>query len=190
VVIAPSFTAEALAILTTKPKWKANVRLLAVGAPGPIPAGARYVKNVLGGLLVQDYDTLGWDPAKLTVVTRRAPTAAELADLAFAWPVVKHLSSNAICIVKDRELVGAGAGQMSRVNSTDIAVRLAGVRAKGAVAGSDAFFPFADGPQKLIEAGVTAIVQPGGSKGDQAVITACDQAGIAMVFTGARHFRH
>jgi phosphoribosylaminoimidazolecarboxamide formyltransferase/IMP cyclohydrolase len=190
VVIAPDFTAEALAILTTKPKWKANVRLLAVGQPGPVPAGARYLKNVLGGVLVQDYDTTGWDPAKLTVVTKRAPTAAELADLAFAWPVVKHLSSNAICLVKDRELVGAGAGQMSRVNSTDIAVRLAGERARGAVAASDAFFPFPDGPQKLIAAGITAIVQPGGSKGDAAVIAAADAAGIAMVFTGERHFRH
>ncbi|MEK7413643.1 MAG: bifunctional phosphoribosylaminoimidazolecarboxamide formyltransferase/IMP cyclohydrolase, partial [Planctomycetota bacterium] len=190
VVIAPSYTAEALTILTTKPKWKANVRLLAVGTPGPIPAGARYLKNVLGGVLVQDYDTLGWDPAKLQTVTKRAPTAAELADLAFAWPVVKHLSSNAICIIKDRELVGSGAGQMSRVNSTDIAVRLAGARAHGAVAASDAFFPFPDGPQKLIDAGITAIVQPGGSKGDPAVIEACDKAGIAMVFTGVRHFRH
>jgi phosphoribosylaminoimidazolecarboxamide formyltransferase/IMP cyclohydrolase len=104
--------------------------------------------------------------------------------------VVKHLSSNAICIVKDRELVGAGAGQMSRVNSTDIAVKLAAARAHGAVAASDAFFPFPDGPQKLIDAGVTAIVQPGGSKGDQGVIEACDKAGVAMVFAGVRHFRH
>jgi phosphoribosylaminoimidazolecarboxamide formyltransferase/IMP cyclohydrolase len=190
VVIAPAFSAEALAILTTKPKWKANVRLLAVGASCAIPASAKYVKNVLGGLLVQDYDVLGWDASKLQVVTRRAPTAAELADFAFAWPVVKHLSSNAICIVKDRELVGAGAGQMSRVNSTEIAVKLAGTRAKGAIAASDAFFPFADGPQKLIDAGVTAIVQPGGSKGDQSVIEACDKAGIAMAFTAIRHFRH
>ncbi len=190
VVIAPAFSAEALTILTTKPKWKANVRLLAVGAPSRIPGGAKYLKNVLGGVLVQDYDTLAWDPAKLQVVSKRAPTAAELADLAFAWPVVKHLSSNAICIVKDRELVGAGAGQMSRVNSTDIAVKLAGARAKGAVAASDAFFPFADGPQALINAGVTAIVQPGGSKGDAAVIEAADKAGIAMVFTAIRHFRH
>jgi phosphoribosylaminoimidazolecarboxamide formyltransferase / IMP cyclohydrolase len=190
VVIAPAFSGEALTILTTKPKWKANVRLLAVGAPSAIPAGAKYLKNVLGGLLVQDYDTLGWDASKLQVVTKRAPTAAELADLAFAWPVVKHLSSNAICIVKDQELVGAGAGQMSRVNSTDIAVRLAAARARGAVAASDAFFPFPDGPQKLIDAGITAIVQPGGSKGDQSVIAACDQAGVAMVFTSVRHFRH
>jgi phosphoribosylaminoimidazolecarboxamide formyltransferase/IMP cyclohydrolase len=190
VVIAPEFTTEALAILTTKPKWKANVRLLAVGQPGPVPAGARYLKNVLGGVLVQDYDTAGWDPAKLTVVTKRAPSADELADLAFAWPVVKHLSSNAICIVKDRELVGAGAGQMSRVNSTEIAARLAGDRAKGGVAASDAFFPFPDGLLNLVNAGVTAVVQPGGSKGDPAVIAAADAAGIAMVFTGVRHFRH
>jgi phosphoribosylaminoimidazolecarboxamide formyltransferase/IMP cyclohydrolase len=190
VVVAPSFSAEALAILTTKPKWKTNVRLLAVGTPGAIPGGARYLKNVLGGLLVQDYDTLGWDPAKLQVVTKRAPTAAEMSDLAFAWPVCKHLSSNAICIVKDRELVGAGAGQMSRINSVKNAVAGAGERARGGVAASDAFFPFPDGLEVLIAAGVTAVVQPGGAKGDPAVIAAADQAGIAMVFTGVRHFRH
>ncbi len=190
VVIAPEFSPEALAILTTKPKWKANVRLLAVGAWQGIPAGALYAKNVLGGLLLQDYDTVGWQPESLTVATRRAPTAAELADLAFAWLVCKHLTSNAICIVKDRELVGAGAGQMSRVNSTWIASSLAKDRARGGVAASDAFFPFPDGLQNLIAAGVTAVVQPGGSKGDAAVIAAADAAGIAMVLTGTRHFRH
>jgi phosphoribosylaminoimidazolecarboxamide formyltransferase/IMP cyclohydrolase len=190
VVIAPDFTPEALAILTTKPKWKANVRLLAVGAAAPVPAGAKYVKNVLGGLLVQDYDTLGWEPAKLQVVTRRAPTAAEMADLGFAWLVCKHLKSNAICICKQRELVGAGAGQMSRVNSTWIATTLAKERAQGAVAASDAFFPFPDGLETLAKAGITAVVQPGGSKGDAAVIAAADQAGMAMVLTGVRHFRH
>jgi len=190
VVIAPTFSVEALTILTTKPKWKANVRLLAVGAPGPIPAGAKYLKNVLGGVLVQDYDTLGWDLASLKTVSRRAPSAAELTDLAFAWPVVKHLSSNGICIVKDRELVGAGAGQMSRVNSTWIATSLAKTRAQGGVAASDAFFPFPDGVETLAAAGVTAIVQPGGSKGDDAVIATADRLGLAMVFTGVRHFRH
>lgn len=190
VVIAPDFSPEALAILTAKPRWKANVRLLAAGPYTPPPRAARAVRQVLGGLLVQDYDRLGWEPQRLTTVTRRAPDARELADLAVAWLVVKHLSSNAVCLVKERELVGAGAGQMSRVNATDIAVRTAGARARGAVAASDAFFPFPDGPQRLIEAGVTAIVQPGGSKGDQAVIEACDAAGIAMVFTGVRHFRH
>jgi phosphoribosylaminoimidazolecarboxamide formyltransferase/IMP cyclohydrolase len=179
-----------LTILTTKPKWKANVRLLAVGAWQPVPAGARYAKNVLGGMLLQDYDTLGWDPSTLTVATKRAPSAGELKNLEFAWLVCKHLKSNAICIVKDGELVGAGAGQMSRVNSTWIATTLAKERAVGGVAASDAFFPFPDGLETLAKAGITAVVQPGGSKGDPAVIAAADQAGIAMVLTGVRHFRH
>lgn len=190
VVIAPSFSAEALNILKTKPKWKTNVRLIAVGAWNGIPAGARYAKNVLGGLLLQDYDNDGWNPNAITVATKRAPTAAELADLGFAWLVCKHLKSNAICLVKDRELVGAGAGQMSRVNSTWIATSLAGERATGSVAASDAFFPFPDGPETLAKAGITAIIQPGGSKGDPGVIAACDAANIAMIFTGTRHFRH
>jgi phosphoribosylaminoimidazolecarboxamide formyltransferase/IMP cyclohydrolase len=190
VIIAPSFSPEAFEILTTKPKWKANVRLIAAGAITPIPRLANYVKNVLGGLLVQDYDTKAWDAAVIKVVTKRQPTGAELADLAFAWPVVKHLKSNAICLVKNRELVGAGAGQMSRVNSSWIAATLAGERAKGSVLASDAFFPFADGVEAAAKAGVTAIVQPGGSKGDADTIACADQYGLAMVFTGVRHFRH
>ncbi len=190
VILAPSFSPEAFTILTTKPKWKANVRLIATGAPAAIPRDGRYVKNVLGGLLVQDYDTLGWDENALKIVTQRTPTAAELADLRFAWLVVKHLKSNAICLVKNQELVGAGAGQMSRVNSSWIAAHLAGDKANGAVLGSDAFFPFPDGVEAAAKAGVTAIVQPGGSKGDPAVIAAADAHGIAMVFTGVRHFRH
>lgn len=190
VVIAPRFTPEALAILTTKPKWKINVRLLAVGDWQAVPRGARYTKNVLGGLLLQDYDTLGWEPGKLTVATTRAPSAAELRDLEFAWLVCKHLKSNAICVVNNRELVGAGAGQMSRVNSTWIATSLAKTRASGGVAASDAFFPFPDGLQMLADAGITAVVQPGGSKGDLAVIEAANKANMAMVLTGVRHFRH
>jgi phosphoribosylaminoimidazolecarboxamide formyltransferase/IMP cyclohydrolase len=190
VVIAPEFSPEALAILTTKPKWKANVRLLAVGAWRDVPTGARYAKNVLGGVLLQDYDREGWNPAGHTIASKRAPSAAELQDLAFAWLVCKHLKSNAICIVKDGELVGAGAGQMSRVNSTWIATALAKERARGGVAASDAFFPFPDGLETLAKAGITAVVQPGGSKGDGAVIEAADKAGLAMVLTGVRHFRH
>ncbi len=190
VIIAPSFSAEALAIITTKPKWKANVRLIAAGAPAAVPRLANSVRNVLGGLLLQDYDTLGWDVANVKVVTQRKPDAAELKDLAFAWLVVKHLKSNAICLVKGRELLGAGAGQMSRVNSSWIAAHLAGARAAGSALGSDAFFPFADGVEAAAKAGVTAIVQPGGSKGDPETIAAADRHGIAMVFTGVRHFRH
>ncbi|MBA3686985.1 MAG: bifunctional phosphoribosylaminoimidazolecarboxamide formyltransferase/IMP cyclohydrolase [Planctomycetes bacterium] len=190
VIIAPSFSEEAFRIITTKPKWKANVRLISAGAVAAIPSGARYAKNVLGGLLLQDYDTVGWDLAALKTVSKRAPSAAELADLAFAWLVCKHLKSNAICLVKDRELVGAGAGQMSRVNSTWIATALAKDKAKGSVLASDAFFPFPDGVAAAAAAGVTAIVQPGGSKGDDGVIAEADKHGIAMVFTGVRHFRH
>ncbi|GDY12118.1 bifunctional purine biosynthesis protein PurH [Planctomycetota bacterium] len=190
VIIAPEFTPEALAILTTKPKWKANVRLLAAGAATAIPAGARFARNVLGGLLLQDYDRPGWEPATITTVSKRSPTAAELADLAVAWPIVKHLTSNAICLVKDRELVGAGVGQMSRVNSCWIAASLAKEKATGAVLASDAYFPFPDGVETAARAGVTAIAQPGGSKGDDAVIAAADRLGLAMVFTGTRHFRH
>ncbi len=190
VIIAPSFSEEAFRIITTKPKWKANVRLISAGAVTPIPAGARYAKNVLGGLLLQEYDSVGWDPAALKTVSKRAPSAAELKDLAFAWLVCKHLKSNAICLVKDRELVGAGAGQMSRINSTWIATALAKERAKGSALSSDAFFPFPDGITTAAAAGVTAVVQPGGSKGDDAVIAEADTHGIAMVFTGVRHFRH
>ncbi|MBA2482012.1 MAG: bifunctional phosphoribosylaminoimidazolecarboxamide formyltransferase/IMP cyclohydrolase [Planctomycetes bacterium] len=190
VIVAPSFSAEALAIITTKPKWKANVRLIAAGKPGPTPRTANYLKNVLGGLLIQDYDALGWDAATVKVVSKRQPDAREMKDLAFAWLVVKHLKSNAICLVKDRELVGAGAGQMSRVNSSTIATQLAGKRAIGSVLGSDAFFPFPDGVETAAAAGVTAIVQPGGSKADPEVIAAADKHGLAMIVTGVRHFRH
>ncbi len=189
-IIAPSFNADALDILTTKPKWRKNVRLLACGDITAIPTDARYVKNVLGGLLVQGYDTCSWEADAITVQTKRAPTAAELADLQFAWPIVKHLKSNAICLVRGGQLVGAGAGQMSRVNSSWIASQLAGDRAQGSVLASDAFFPFPDGVEAAAQAGVTAIVQPGGSKGDPDVIAEADKHDIAMIFTGVRHFRH
>ena len=189
-IIAPGVSAEALEILTTKPKWKKNVRIIDGGAIVPTPADAKYMKNVLGGLLVQGVDTLAWNPDELKVVTDRAPSEQELADLAFAWPIVKHLKSNAICLVKDGALVGAGAGQMSRVNSSWIAAELAGERGKGSVLASDAFFPFPDGVEQAAKAGVTAIVQPGGSKGDEAVIAEANKHGIAMVFTGVSHFRH
>jgi len=189
-IVAPAFHSDALQLLTTKPKWRNNVRLLAAGEPTAVPPGARCVKNILGGLLIQDYDTQGWDPEGLQVVTRRAPSEEELRDLEVAWLVVKHLKSNAICLVKEGALVGPGTGQMSRVNSSQFAVQLAGERAQGSVLGSDAFFPFPDGVEAAAAAGVTAIVQPGGSKGDPGVIEAADAHGLAMVFTGVRHFRH
>ncbi|MHC5067828.1 MAG: bifunctional phosphoribosylaminoimidazolecarboxamide formyltransferase/IMP cyclohydrolase [Planctomycetota bacterium] len=189
-IIAPGFSAAAFEMLTTVPKWKKNVRLIDIGSVSAAGADARYVKNILGGLLVQDVDRRGWEPEQLQVVTKRAPTAEELRDLEVAWLTVKHLKSNAICLVKDGALVGPGAGQMSRVNSSKIAAELAGDRAQGSVLGSDAFFPFPDGVAAAAAAGVTAIVQPGGSKGDPAVIEEADKHGIAMVLTGVRHFRH
>jgi len=204
-IVAPSFADAAFEAITTRPKWKKNVRLIEVGAIASTPAEARYLKQVLGGVLLQECDRRGWDPdalevslgraletrsLRLEVVTKRAPSDAELADLAVAWPIVKHLKSNAICIVRDRALVGAGAGQMSRVASARIAAAAAGERARGAALASDAFFPFPDGVAAAAAAGVTSIVQPGGSKGDPAVIAEADAHDLAMVFTGVRHFRH
>ena len=158
------------------------------------------VRSVAGGLLVQDRDNGALDEAALKVVTKRAPTAAELADLGFAWRVCKHVKSNAIVYVKDGATVGVGAGQMSRVDSSRIAARkaedaaraagLAEPLTKGSVVASDAFFPFADGLVAAVEAGASAVIQPGGSMRDAEVIAAADAAGIAMVFTGLRHFRH
>jgi phosphoribosylaminoimidazolecarboxamide formyltransferase/IMP cyclohydrolase len=191
IILAPGFEPAAREILTTRPKWRRTIRLLEVDRPAPVPAGTRYFKNIFGGLLVQDLDGAGWESDRNRVVTRRAPTAAELRDLEVAWLVVKHLKSNAICLVKDRALVGPGCGQMSRVTASELAVKLAGPeRARGAVLGSDAYFPFPDGVEAAAAAGVTAIIQPGGSKGDDAVIAEADRRGLAMIFTGTRHFRH
>ena len=158
------------------------------------------VKSVAGGLLVQSRDNAVVDDLELTVVTKRQPTERELADLRFAFRVAKHVKSNAIVYVRDGATVGIGAGQMSRVDSTRIAARKAEDAAeasgaaepatKGSVVASDAFFPFADGLISAIEAGATAVIQPGGSMRDDEVIAAADAAGIAMVFTGTRHFRH
>ena len=191
-VIAPDFEPEAIEILTTKPKWGKNVRLLAVGdLKDYLVAGSQWdLKRVVGGILVQDRDLKLMSDEGLKVVTKRAPSAKEMADLKFAWAIVKHLKSNAVCLAKDRMLVGAGAGQMKRVDSSKISIMIAGERAKGAVMASDAFFPFADGAEEAATAGVTAIIQPGGSKGDDEVIAAADKAGMAMVFTGMRHFKH
>ena len=189
-IIAPSFAPDAFEVLTTRPKWRKNVRLLETGGIGGAPAEARYCKNILGGLLIQSVDRSPWQPDQLAVVSQRQPSEAELADLAVAWPIVKHLKSNAICLVKNGSLVGAGAGQMSRVTSSQLACQLAGDRSQGAVLASDAFFPFPDGLAVAAAAGITAVVQPGGSKGDAAVIAEADRHDIAMVFTGQRCFRH
>ena len=196
VVIAPDATEEARAVFA----GKKNLRLLTTGAlPDPKAKGLAF-KQVAGGFLVQDRDAGHLAASDLKVVTKRAPTEKELADLMFAWTVAKHVKSNAIIYVKDGASVGVGAGQMSRVDSTRIAARkaedmaealgLAAPLTKGAVVASDAFFPFADGLITAAEAGATAIIQPGGSMRDDEVIAAADERGLAMVFTGQRHFRH
>ena len=193
VIIAPDADPEAVEIVA----GKKNLRLLLAGAlPDPAAPGLT-VRSVAGGLLVQDRDNGALTPDMLKVVTRRAPTPAELADLAFAWRVCKHVKSNAIVYVKDQATVGVGAGQMSRVDSSRVAARKAEDAAKGgvpltqgSVVASDAFFPFPDGLMAAIEAGATAVIQPGGAQRDADVIAAADAAGVAMVFTGMRHFRH
>jgi phosphoribosylaminoimidazolecarboxamide formyltransferase/IMP cyclohydrolase len=188
-IAAPDFDHDALEILTTKPKWKANVRLMKVGE---LDRGRpQWVLRWLeGGALMQEADVSADPEEHWKVVTDSKPTDAQLADLRVAWELVRHVKSNAIVLCKDRMLLGAGAGQMSRVDSTEIAVAKAGNRAAGSVLGSDAFFPFPDSIEKAAAAKVAAIIQPGGSKGDDAVIAACNQHGIAMIFTGRRHFKH
>jgi phosphoribosylaminoimidazolecarboxamide formyltransferase/IMP cyclohydrolase len=186
-VVAPSFSDEALEIL----RAKKNLRLLATGAWLAADHKELTWKRVGGGLVVQGRDATSVGEATgARVVSKRAPTAAELVDLEFGWRVCKHVKSNAIVLASGRCTVGVGAGQMSRVESVRIAARKAGDASKGSVLASDAFFPFPDGVELAIEHGVTAIAQPGGSVKDEAVIAAADKAGVAMVFTGARHFRH
>jgi phosphoribosylaminoimidazolecarboxamide formyltransferase/IMP cyclohydrolase len=192
-IIAPEFSESAFKVLTRRPTWKNSVRLLRTGPrkPGDVEARGLDFRRVDGGLLVQVRDLSGvGDFADLKVVTKRPPTEAELADLRFAWLVCKHVKSNAIVVAKGGMLVGVGAGQMSRVDSVHLAVRKAGGRHAGAVLASDAFFPFRDSVDEAARAGVTAIVQPGGSMRDADSIAACDEHGLAMVLTGVRHFRH
>ncbi len=196
VIIAPEASTEAIAIVAAKK----NLRLLLTGGlPDPHAPGSM-VRTVAGGFLVQDRDAADVDTMDLRVVTKRAPSEAELADLKFAYRICKHVKSNAIVYAKAGATVGIGAGQMSRVDSARIAAWKSGEAAKaaglsdplthGAVLASDAFFPFADGIDAAIQAGATAIIQPGGSVRDDEVIAAADAAGLAMVFTGIRHFKH
>jgi len=190
-VIAPEFDTDALDALKT---WKKNVRLLRTGPLGKLPQGMDY-RRVDGGLLVQTRDHDADDAAKWTSMTQTKATAEQLASLRFAWIISKHVKSNAIVLTsRDREgaefVVGVGAGQMSRIDSVKIAIEKAGRNAKGSVLASDAFFPFADNVQAAVAAGIAAIVQPGGSTRDQESIDAANTAGIAMLFTGVRHFRH
>ncbi|MDJ0523344.1 MAG: bifunctional phosphoribosylaminoimidazolecarboxamide formyltransferase/IMP cyclohydrolase [Planctomycetota bacterium] len=188
-IIAPDFEPEALEILTTRPKWKKNVRLMKAGEiDAQQPRWA--FRSVHGGMLVQEADVLPDDESTWKVVTQAQPTDQQMIDLRFAWKMGRVVKSNAIVLCKDGMLLGAGAGQMSRVDSTEIAIKKAGDRGAGSALGSDAFFPFPDAIEAAAAAGVTCIIQPGGSKGDEAVIAACNEHGIAMVFTGCRHFRH
>jgi phosphoribosylaminoimidazolecarboxamide formyltransferase/IMP cyclohydrolase len=201
VVIAPEIDRHARAVLGEKK----NLRVLAAGGLPDAGAAGVAVKSLAGGLLVQGRDNGRAGAADLEVVTKRAPSAQEIADMLFAFRVAKHVKSNAIVYVRDGATVGVGAGQMSRVDSARIAARKAIEAAaaagpdtpgpiadgtKGSVVASDAFFPFADGLMAAVEAGATAVIQPGGSMRDAEVIAAADEAGIAMVFTGMRHFRH
>jgi len=197
IVIAPAFEDEALEVIRAREGWGGDVRLLEVGPLTGKHNREKYVKYVVGGAIVQDRDLVGLNEDQWKVVTKRKPTQAQMQDLRFAWLVCKHVKSNAIVLAKDRTLLGAGAGQMSRVNSA----RLAGIIAKqygggkdadtrGCVLASDAFFPFPDSLDWAAEAGASAVIEPGGAKKDDDVIARADELGLAMVFTGTRHFNH
>jgi phosphoribosylaminoimidazolecarboxamide formyltransferase/IMP cyclohydrolase len=181
-IVAPGFTAEALAVL----RAKKNLRLLRV-APGSDPV---VVKSISGGYLAQTADQARLDRSKAEVRSKRAPTEEEWKDLEFAWKVAKHVKSNAIVYARAGQAVGVGAGQMSRVDSVKIGAMKAVLPLQGSVVGSDAFFPFSDGLEEAAKNGATAFIQPGGSVRDAEVIAAADKLGVAMVFTGVRHFRH
>ncbi|CAG9621354.1 bifunctional phosphoribosylaminoimidazolecarboxamide formyltransferase/IMP cyclohydrolase [Sutcliffiella rhizosphaerae] len=185
IIIAPAFTEEALTVL----KQKKNLRLLVVDMGGENAKTSRIV-SVRGGLLVQDEDQAGLEQAEVTIPTKREPTEKEWADLKLAWKVVKHVKSNAIVLAKDGQTVGVGAGQMNRVGAAKIAIEQAGDKGIGSALGSDAFFPMNDTVEAAAKAGVTAIIQPGGSIKDEDSIKKADEYGITMVFTGMRHFKH
>jgi phosphoribosylaminoimidazolecarboxamide formyltransferase/IMP cyclohydrolase len=182
-IAAPAFTAQALEVLAERP----NCRVLEMSDTEDL---AWEMRSVRGGMLVQEEDTIAEDEAGWKVVTEREPTAEELEALGFAWKVAKHVKSNAIVLGRGMATVGVGAGQMSRVDAVRLAIAKAGERVQGVVLASDAFFPFPDGVEEAAGAGVTAVVQPGGSRGDAAVIEAANAHGLAMLFTGVRHFRH
>ncbi|MDA7951050.1 MAG: bifunctional phosphoribosylaminoimidazolecarboxamide formyltransferase/IMP cyclohydrolase [Pirellulaceae bacterium] len=188
-IVAPDYEAAAVGILTTKPKWKNNVRLMQVGDLTDGHVDWQY-RHIQGGMLVQQADDL-LDPLhEWEVVTDIKPHASLEEELYFAWQTVRHVKSNAIVLCRDRMLIGVGAGQMSRVDSVEIAIKKGGDRVKGSVLASDAFFPFADSVYHAAGAGVRALIQPGGSKRDQEVIDACNELGVTMIFTNRRHFKH
>jgi phosphoribosylaminoimidazolecarboxamide formyltransferase/IMP cyclohydrolase len=192
VIIAPEFQPQAVELIRTLKAWGERVRLLQTG---PIDAKDRDttefdVRCVVGGLLLQQRDLVGFEPDELTYPSKNKPTDQQMQDLRIAWLTAKHTKSNTITLVKDKRLIGVGAGQMNRVESGLIAIKHAGEEADGSVMGSDAFFPFPDNVENAAKAGITAVIQPGGSKKDSEVIAAADEAGIVMVFTGKRHFKH
>jgi phosphoribosylaminoimidazolecarboxamide formyltransferase/IMP cyclohydrolase len=188
-IVAPDFEAEAVGILTTKPRWSENVRLMQVGRlDTPPPAIQR--RYISGGMLVQDADRMTSSPLQWKTATEAVVPDDLWDDVAFAWEIVRYVKSNAIVLAKDASLIGVGAGQMSRVDSVEIAIDKAGDRARGSVLASDAFFPFPDSIQAASEAGVVAIIQPGGSRRDHEVIDACNHYHLPMILTGRRHFKH
>jgi len=191
-IIAPDYEQEAIEILTTKRKWGSGLRLLKTGtfSTTSFDVGSYDMKRVVGGMLLQQRDLSIYDPSNLKIVTKRRPSEKEMADLRFAFTICKHVKSNSIVLAKDEAVVGIGAGQMSRIDSTEIAIKKAVSRTKGAVMASDAFFPFRDSVDTAAKAGVIAIIQPGGSNKDDESVAAADEHGIAMIFTGQRHFRH
>jgi len=185
VVIAPKVSPEAQRIFSRKK----DLRVLILPWPPQRPAEPEW-RQILGGWLIQDPDILMLHPQALQVATKRKPSQSEREDLLFAWRAAKHAKSNAVVLAKGGMTVGIGQGQPSRVGAVRVAVHLAGSRARKAVAASDAFFPFPDGVERLAEAGVTAVIQPGGSIRDPQVIEAADKTKMAMIFTGIRHFKH
>lgn len=192
VIIAPEFDAKAIEIIRTLKTWGQRVRLLKTGPIDKTKTDYSEfdVRCVVGGLLLQKRDLIGWEPDVLTYPTKAKPTEQQMVDLKMAWLTAKHVKSNTITLVKDSKLVGVGAGQMNRVESGLIAFKNAGDACKGAAMGSDAFFPFPDNIENAAKAGISCIIQPGGSVKDDEVIAAADKHGIAMVFAGKRHFKH
>ncbi len=188
IVVAPGYTKKALEIL----KEKKNIRILALkDILAPLPDNAWDMKKVAGGLLVQEPDRkLLPDDEHWKVVTDRQPTERELEDALFAWKIVKHTKSNGIAIAKDKQSLGIGPGQVNRIWAVEQAVERSGDKVKGAALASDAFFPFDDCVEAAAKAGISVIIQPGGSVRDQLSIDACNRHGIAMIFTGMRHFKH
>jgi phosphoribosylaminoimidazolecarboxamide formyltransferase/IMP cyclohydrolase len=197
VIIAPSFEPGATDAIIEGKAWGKNVRILETGPITGARNREKYFKYVVGGMLLQNRDLTALNEDDWSCVTRRKPTDTEMADLRFAWVICKHVKSNAIVLAKDQTLLGAGAGQMSRVNSARMAVHLANqyggsgsVDLAGSAVASDAFFPFPDGLDVAAEVGATAVIQPGGAKKDEDVIARADELGLAMIFTGTRHFNH